>query len=273
MNLQCRDSLTFNYSDIFFSYYLHNERICRDMIKDHTLVYVYSGELILEEGKTKTRALKGECVFLRKDNRVSMTKQPRGKEQFSGIFMVFNRSFLRGFFQTIDKRQLPRRVQKHKPSVIKLRQTPSIASLFKSMTPYFDTDIKPVDEVMNLKMQEGVYALLDADANFYPSLFDFTELWKIDILDFLNKNYMFDLSMEDIAHYTGRSLATFKRDFKKISSLSPQKWLIEKRLEAARLQLLDKHKKVSEVYLEVGFKNFAHFSTAFKRQFGYSPSK
>lgn len=243
------------------------------MIKDHTLVYVYSGELILQEGKVKTRVLKGECVFLRKDNRVNMTKQPRGKEHFSGISMIFNRSFLRGFYQTIDKKQLPQQIQKHKPSVIKLPKTPAIDSLFQSILPHFDAKIKPIDEIMKLKMQEGVYALLDADENFYPSLFDFTEPWKIDILDFMNKNYMFDLSMEEIAHFTGRSLATFKRDFKKISSLSPQKWLIEKRLEAARLQLQDKQKKVSDVYLEVGFKNFAHFSTAFKRQFGYSPSK
>ncbi len=31
---------------------------------------------------------------------------------------------------------------------------------------------------------------------------------------------MYDLSMEEIAGYTGRSLATFKRDFAKISPLT-----------------------------------------------------
>lgn len=55
----------------------------------------------------------------------------------------------------------------------------------------------------------------------YPSLFDFTDPWKIDILGFMEKNYAYDLTIEDIAHYTGRSLATFKRDFKKVSDLSP----------------------------------------------------
>ncbi|WP_407032619.1 helix-turn-helix transcriptional regulator [Polluticaenibacter yanchengensis] len=38
---------------------------------------------------------------------------------------------------------------------------------------------------------------------------------------------MDDLTMEQIASFTGRSLVTFKRDFKKISSLTPQKWLIK----------------------------------------------
>lgn len=32
---------------------------------------------------------------------------------------------------------------------------------------------------------------------------------------------MYDFSMEDLATFTGRSLATFKRDFKKISTLTP----------------------------------------------------
>lgn len=37
------------------------------------------------------------------------------------------------------------------------------------------------------------------DKTFYPTLFDFTEPWKIDILDYLEDNYMFDLSIEQIA--------------------------------------------------------------------------
>ena len=65
-------------------------------------------------------------------------------------------------------------------------------------------------------MIEGVYVLLNTDRNLYASLFDFVEPWKIDILDYLNENYMCDLSMKEIASYTGRSLATFKRDFSKV---------------------------------------------------------
>jgi AraC family transcriptional regulator, exoenzyme S synthesis regulatory protein ExsA len=61
--------------------------------------------------------------------------------------------------------------------------------------------------------------------------------WKIDLLDFMEKNFCEDLSMEEFASYSGRSLATFKRDFKKASPLSPQKWLIEKPL----LQRLSSH--------------------------------
>lgn len=117
--------------------------------------------------------------------------------------------------------------------MIKLPKTAELASLFASMTPYFDPKVKPVDDLMQLKLQEGLLALLHINKKFAPTLFDFNEPWKIDILEFMNENYMYELTMEEMAHYTGRSLATFKRDFKKISDLTPEKWFIRKRLEVA----------------------------------------
>ena len=83
---------------------------------------------------------------------------------------------------------------------------------------------------------------------------------------------MYEFTLEELAHYTGRSLATFKRDFKKISDLTPEKWLIRRRLEAAYVMIKEGGRKISDVYAEVGFKNPSHFSTAFKRQYGIPPT-
>ena len=98
------------------------------------------------------------------------------------------------------------------------------------------------------------------------------EPWKIDILDYLNENYMCDLSLEEIASYTGRSLATFKRDFAKVSNLSPQKWIIKRRLEVAHGLIKSGKKKVTEACFDVGFKNLSHFSKIYKEAYGVAPS-
>ena len=273
MTFERSESLRFNYQDIFFSYYFNNERSCTQMIHDHMLVYVYSGEIALNEDSKQFVVHKGECAFLRRDNRVSMTKQPIGDEQFQAIFMIFKRNFLRDFYQKLDRKELPVQAEKLKMSVIKLPKAADIESLFHSMKPCFDSDKEPAKELMQLKLQEGAYSLLSIDKIFYPALFDFTEPWKIDILDYLEDNYMFDLSLEQIASFTGRSLAAFKRGSKKVSELPPQKWLIDKRLKVARDKIRNEHCKVSDVYLEVGFKNLSHFSKAYKKQFGTAPSK
>ena len=83
---------------------------------------------------------------------------------------------------------------------------------------------------------------------------------------------MYEFTLEEMAHYTGRSLATFKRDFKKISDLTPGKWLIRKRLEVAYARLKEEGTRIVDVSAEVGFKNPSHFSTAFKKQYGISPT-
>lgn len=272
METRNEEYITFNYSDIIYSYYFSDNCMCTKMVRDHFLVYVYSGEYVLEEGKKKTVVRPGECVFLRRDNRVEMTKQPKDGEPFMGIFICYKRDFLRGVLQKFEKRALPVEAEKHKPSVIKLPETPDIKGLFLSITPYFDSLIKPLDDIMCLKMMEGVHALLRIDERFYATLFDFTEPWKIDIPDFMNENYMYDLSIAEIASFTGRSISTFKRDFKKISDLSPEKWIIQKRLREAKEMLQDQGKSVTDVFMEVGFKNFSHFSTAFKKQYGIAPS-
>ena len=157
-----------------------------------------------------------------------------------------------------------------KPSRPPLR--PDIRSLFESVIPYFEAGEKPSEDMLKLKMTEGVYVLLRTDRNLYASLFDFVEPWKIDILDYLNENYMLDLSMNEIASYTGRSLATFKRDFAKVSDLPPQKWIIKRRLEAARDLILSGKKKVTEACFDVGFKNLSHFSKIYKEAYGVAPS-
>lgn len=139
---------------------------------------------------------------------------------------------------------------------------PDMVSLFESIRPYFDSQVQPTDELLQLKMTEDVYLLLHTGKSLYAFLFDFAESWKTDMLEFLERNDRNDLSMEEIANCTRRSLSTFKRDFKKYSDLSPQKWLIRRRLEAARERIRKSERKVAEICFEVGFKNlFPFFET------------
>ena len=99
------------------------------------------------------------------------------------------------------------------------------------------------------------------------------EPWKIDIIGFLENNYTLELSIEDMARCTGRSTATFKRDFAKVSNLTPHCWLIKRRLRAARELLSnDEAASVTEVCYRVGFKNLSHFSRCYKAEYGLAPS-
>lgn len=264
--------LIFNYNDVFYSFIYDDDGGCVHRSHDYALNYVYSGEMVLDNGRELIHVGKGECVFIPRDHHITMYKKPKDGERYCGIFLMFTRRFLRDMYGRFGTDDVASDTPRLDDGVIKLPATAELKSLFASMTPYFDPDVRPQGDFMQLKMQEGLLALLHIDARFAPTLFDFNQPWKIDILEFLNENYMYEFTMEELAHYTGRSLATFKRDFRKISDLTPEKWLIRKRLEVAYARIKEGGAKVVDVYAEVGFKNPSHFSTAFKRQFGVSPS-
>lgn len=264
--------LIFNYNNVFYSFFYDDVSGCIHRSQEYALNYVHSGEMILDNDSEKIHVRKGECVFIPRDHRITMYKKTYAGERYCGVFLMFTRSFLRDMYTKLSLNKVRTTAAKLDKGVIKLPKTVELASLFASMTPYFDPDVKPRDNFMELKLQEGLMALLAIDERFVPTMFDFNEPWKIDILGFMEDNFTCDLSIEEIAHYTGRSLATFKRDFRKISELTPEKWLIKKRLERAYELMNAGGKKVVDVYAEVGFRNPSHFSTAFKREFGVSPT-
>ncbi len=90
---------------------------------------------------------------------------------------------------------------------------------------------------------------------------------------FLERNYAQDLTLGQPAHYTGRSLSAFKRDFAAaFDGETPSRRMVKRRLDAAYDLLKRGESTPAEIYLKVGFKNLSHFSTTFKRRFGIVPS-
>ena len=196
--------LIFNYNNVFYSFFYDDLSGCIHRSREYALNYVYSGEMILDNGTEKIHVRKGECVFIPRDHHITMYKKTYMGERYCGIFLMFTRSFLREMYVRLGINKLPQknRAPKLDKGVIKLPATVELASLFASMTPYFNPSVKPKDNFMELKLQEGLMALLAIDERFVPTMFDFNQPWKIDILEFMEANFMCDLSMEEIAHYT-----------------------------------------------------------------------
>lgn len=172
-------------------------------MEDHVLMYLDEGMVELTENNHTTRLTSGDCAFIRKDCNVMMNKKCIDGKPFMATFLTFKRSFLQETFRSFDKATLPSNARRSNNSVIKLpNNRPDIKSLFDSLKPYYESNITPSDELLKLNMTEGLYVLLNTDKNLYASLFDFKEPWKIDILEFMNRNFRYDLSIKQIANYT-----------------------------------------------------------------------
>lgn len=270
--MELSDTSVRDHESVIFSCFLPGENIQERRLANHSLILVCNGQIDIEDGASTVSVCKGEYVFIKRDCKIRIHKHSDGEIPYSAMSVRFKRPALREYYRELDNSSLPKDARRFRNSAIKLDSNLYLDSLFSSLRPFLESNERPAQEFIQMKFREALECLLRTNPKFYPTLFDFNEAWKIDLLKFMEENYTEDLTMEEFAAYTGRSLATFKRDFAKISPLSPQKWLIEHRLEKAR-QLLAEGKSVSATYVSVGFKNRSHFTKTFTEKFGCSPSK
>ncbi|MBQ3723268.1 MAG: helix-turn-helix transcriptional regulator [Bacteroidales bacterium] len=269
-----RDSRVLEYHGIFFSC-IHDETLRETVsLKDHALIHLIGGILEIAGPGRTIRLSPGECIFVRKDCNITLAKScgPAG-EPFKAVAMIFERSFLLGYYRRSRPEIGPVSAVRPENPLRKIPARPDVSGLFQSLLPYFWSEEKPDREWADMKKTEGLRCLLKTDANLYASLFDFTSRWKIDLREFMEENYMMELSLPDFAHFSGRSLSAFNRDFRRIFGEPPQKWLIRRRLELARELLAKGDVRVQDAMADAGFCNFSHFSRVYKARFGYPPSE
>ena len=89
----------------------------------------------------------------------------------------------------------------------------------------------------------------------------------------MEENFNKTLTVEEFASLSGRSLTTFKKEFRTIYNVPPKRWVTRKRLERAYSLLSTDEKNVTEVCFEVGFENLSYFTQLFKQNFGITPKR
>lgn len=156
--------------------------------------------------------------------------------------------------------------------VIKLTNSPILEAFMRSIEVYINTQVELDESMMSLKTREVLHGLLQAKPELIHTFIDFSQPAKADLLRFMEHSFTQNVSLEQFAQLSGRSLATFNRDFRKIFQMPPYQWIKQQRLSLAKRLLTYTSKTPSVVYLEVGFEDLAHFSRSFKQHFGINPS-
>lgn len=114
----------FDCSDIMIACFFTDDCMCAHENREHTLVYVCSGELEINERGHKTILHAGECAFMRRDNRVLLQKHADKEHPYRSIVLKFSKPFLQRFYQTLlGKRELLPEVKREKVSLRYSRPT------------------------------------------------------------------------------------------------------------------------------------------------------
>jgi AraC-like DNA-binding protein len=239
-----------------------------DIVFDqHMLVWFISGETKIVQADATYFFRKGDIFLIPRNQLATIINYPKDAEPHKTVVMHLSTTRLRDFYANNKVRTKASVSQK----IRCFSNHPLLESCLASLIPYFEMKDLP-ENIAALKITEAISILRAVDKEIDDVLANFDEPGKMELVSYMEKNFMFNMPMEKFGYLTGRSLTTFKRDFKKAFNITPQKWLTKKRLELAHYQFVEKKKKPIDVCYEVGFENLSHFSYAFKKQFGYSPT-
>ncbi|GAB4018467.1 hypothetical protein GCM10028808_53120 [Spirosoma migulaei] len=255
---------------IVYSCYFTRSREGEQFVPEHVFSYQIAGTLFMNDGHKDYTFKEGEFRINRRNQLIKFVKQPPPDGEFKTLSIYLDQETLRKFSLEYGYTAEPH--QEGDP-ILELKPNALYKSFMDSLLPYLQQNQTINGNLQAIKLKEAILILLQVNPELKDILFDFSEPGKIDLEAYMNKNFHFNVELQRFAYLTGRSLATFKRDFEKVFHSSPSRWLQQRRLQEAHYLIKEKGKTPSEVYLELGFEDLSHFSFAFKKTYGVAPSK
>jgi len=218
-------------------------------------------------------AEQGQTLYIKKG--ASIIEQHM-EEKFCVLLLFLSDAFIAGCVEEVADQLDPQPVvHKDEQRAVNVRNDVVLTAYFQSMFSYFSSEIRPSDTLLTHKLKELVLNVLLSGTNPELAAY-FRTLSRASgppIREIMGANFCYNLSLDDFARLCGRSLSTFKRDFKMIFHTTPGRWLLQKRLEYSAVLLSNPASPITQIAFESGFEDVSHFSRSFKQKFGVSPSE
>ncbi|EHQ30771.1 AraC family transcriptional regulator [Mucilaginibacter paludis] len=155
--------------------------------------------------------------------------------------------------------------------------TPPMSDIINTISRYAENKtLHPI--ILQAKVLELAFIDLEqfqqkdkASSNTFVKPNDIQKLQLAKML--IGENLQTPCSLIELAHKVGLNDFKLKKGFKEIFGTTVFGYLLELRMEKAKTMLLSPGCTVSEVAHAIGYKNAHHFTVAFKKKFGYLPSK
>ncbi len=239
-------------------------------IPEHFFLYLLEGSMKAFDGRKNYKMEPGDYCIARKNHLVRYTKYKNEKESFEKIIITLDELFLKNFLKKHPSSVEPSNTG---DSFLFVQEDILIKGFIQSLAPYYHGGEQIDQTFADVKREELLLILLKNNPSLANIFFNFGIPQKIDLEEFMNRNFRFNTSLARFAFLTGRSLSSFKRDFQKTFGTNPGNWLKKKRLDEAYFLISKNNAKANDIYLDVGFEDLSHFSFAFKKEFGLAPTE
>lgn len=240
-------------------------------LQENTLVFVLQGYKHLHFDNHSFVVEPERLLFMKRGLYVMSEFIPEGLS-YEALVMFSTNSFLKAFSLKYMATDTVPAAGPESPYLL-LPVDHLLASFRDQYLSYFKAPMANQDALLQLKLEELFLLLISgghgtAVRTWIQSV---VQGQPLDI-EYVMRTYLFQpLTLSELAGLSGRSLASFKRDFQERFSGSPGKWIHHQRLLHAQMLLHNTGQSVSEVAAASGFESTSYFIRAFKQAFGDTP--
>jgi AraC-like DNA-binding protein len=245
----------------------------RVTITNNLFSFLLEGEKLVHRPGKPLRIFPGQFLMIASGNCL-MTEKLSSGNRYHSLLFFFSNEMLRSFF--IKYPSLLERTEKiigrGDEPIVCFETDPFVQNYLNSLQLLLQAGPCLREELLQLKLEELLLYLADKspEALFSFQLFDRADATDRQLRAAVENNLTYSVTVEELAFLCNMSLSTFKRRFARIYGTSPNKWLLQRRMQQAVL-LLQQQAKPSEIYFQLGYENHSSFSQSFKQTYGLTP--
>lgn len=250
-----------------------NTNKVRIILHQNMINMIISGTKTVVYAENTTTIQAGELLILSKGNCLTSEVRPENTA-FTSILLYFSNAVLSDFLVKYKSVIADDRVKLSKTPFLTFTQDRFIKNYVESLDLMLKNPKTFSPELKQLKLEELLLYLLQNDpAKFLSLQVEALDDEDMKIRKAVESNLANQVTVEELAFICNCSVSTFKRKFTKIYNTSPQKWLLEKKMQFAASLLQQKDEKPGLVFKKVGYENHSSFSKSFKQYHNITPTE
>jgi AraC-like DNA-binding protein len=244
-------------------------------LKQNLFSFLLEGQKSVQYAGTQVKIDVNQFLLLSAGNCLMSEKSAAPGGNYSSIVLFFDNKLLIDFFMRRPQKILSAGRKNNQTPIVKFEKDIFLINFIDSLSFMLRSKLPLSSEMRKLKLEEILLYL----SEYYPEKIQQLHSLSFEAdADLLIRQAITDaidntMTVEELAFLCHMSLSTFKRRFAVIYGTSPNKWLLEKRMQKAAQLLKQGDFKVSEIYFELGYENLSSFIQSFKQIHGITPKQ
>lgn len=227
------------------------------------LGYIMSGEGWFKSGETEFRPTPGQ-LYLMPEGKLHSYSTVNSENTYKKYYCHFQT--VPGSRSLFDRIQLPHAVTPRNPS--------RVIALFQQLMSLLQSSEFAAQLLVKSLLYELLYSYMDScgPEDIKPVL-TVDHLALSELVQYIESNLHQKITVTGLANRVGYHPNYFFKLFKKSFGISPNQYVLNRRMERAKSMVVSGRFSNSEIAEQLGFSNPQYFSTLFKRDTGFTPQE